>query len=397
MRLRLPAPRTLALLAVLVPLLGLFGQVVLRSGPLAPVPVTVGAVELRPIAPALFGIGTVEARFHYPIGPVVAGRVLRVVVDVGERVRAGQLLGEMDPVDLDQRVAAQEAAQRGADAAIQAAEARVRDGQARREFAASQVRRYEQLLEQRTASEDTVAAKRQESQVAEAGLTAALAELESARQEQRRVQAEREALVRQRDNLRLFAPVDGLVVARHAEPGGTVAAGQPVVEVIDPASLWVNTRFDQLHAAGLAPGLSARIALRAQPDQPTAGTVARVEPLADGVTEEMLAKIAFEPLPDPLPRVNELAEVTLALPPLAAAPTVINAALHRVDGRLGVWVIEGDGVRFAEVRTGAADLDGWIQVLEGLQAGQRVALHSPRALGPHSRIQVVERLAGVKP
>ena len=245
MRLRLPAPRTLALLAVLVPLLGLFGQVVLRSGPLAPVPVTVGAVELRLIAPALFGIGTVEARFRYPIGPVVAG--------------------------------------------------------------------------------------------------------------------------------------------------------QPVVEVIDPASLWVNTRFDQLHAAGLAPGLSARIALRAQPDQPTAGTVARVEPLADGVTEELLAKIAFEPLPDPLPRVNELAEVTLALPPLAAAPTVINAALHRVDGRLGVWVIEGDGVRFAEVRTGAADLDGWIQVLEGLQAGQRVALHSPRALGPHSRIQVVERLAGVKP
>jgi len=54
-------------------------------------------------------------------------------------------------------------------------------------------------------------------------------------------------------------------------------------------------------------------------------------------------------------------------------------------------------VRFAEVRTGAADLDGWIQVLEGLQAGQRVALHSPHALGPHSRIRVVERLAGVKP
>jgi len=135
MRLRLPAPRTLALLAVLATLLRLFGQVVLRSGPLAQVPVTVGAVELRPIALALFGIGTVEARFRYPIGPVVAGRVLRVVVDVGERVRAGQLLGEMDPVDLDQRVAAQEAAQRGADAAIQAAEARVRDGQARRDRA----------------------------------------------------------------------------------------------------------------------------------------------------------------------------------------------------------------------------------------------------------------------
>lgn len=397
MRLRLPAPRTLALLAVLVPLLGLFGQVVLRSGPLAPVPVTVATVEARPMAPALFGIGTVEARFRYPIGPVVAGRVLRVMVDVGERVRAGQLLGEIDPVDLDARVAAQEAAQRRADAAIQAAEARVRDGQARREFAVGQVRRYEQLLEQRTASEDTVAAKRQEAQVAEAGLTAALAELESARQEQRRVQAEREALVRQRDNLRLVTPVDGLVVARHAEPGGTLAAGQPVVEVIDPASLWVNARFDQLHAAGLAPGLRARIALRAQPDQPIAGTVARVEPLADAVTEELLAKITFESLPDPLPRISELAEVTLALPPLPAARALPNAALHRLDGRLGVWVIAGDRVRFAEVRTGIADLEGWVEIVEGLAPGQRVALHTPRALAGHSRVEVVERLPGLGP
>jgi len=62
-------------------------------------------------------MASVEARFRYPIGPVAAGRVLRVEVDVGERVQAGQLLGEMDPVDLDQRVAAQEAAQRRADAA----------------------------------------------------------------------------------------------------------------------------------------------------------------------------------------------------------------------------------------------------------------------------------------
>jgi HlyD family secretion protein len=382
MSLRLPAPRTLALLVVLIPLLGLFAQVALRSGPLAPIPVTVAAVEQRAIAPALFGIGTVEARFRYPIGPVVAGRVLRVEVDVGEGVQAGQLLGEIDPVDLDQRVIAQEAAQRRADAAIQAAEARVRDGQARREFSAGQVRRYEQLLEQRTASEDTVAAKRQEAEVAAAGLNAALAELESARQEQLRVQAEREALVRQRANLRLLAPVDGLVVARHAEPGGTLAAGQPVVEVIDPASLWVNARFDQLRAAGLAPGLKARIALRAQPGQSIAGTVARVEPLADAVTEELLAKITFDALPEPLPRIGELAEATLSLPALPAAPALPNAALHRVDGRLGVWLIEGDGVRFAEVRTGATDLEGWIQIAEGLAPGQRVALHSLRALVP---------------
>lgn len=61
--------RTLALLVVLLPLLALFVYVALRSGPLAPVPVIVAAVENRSISPALFGIGTVESRYTYRIGP----------------------------------------------------------------------------------------------------------------------------------------------------------------------------------------------------------------------------------------------------------------------------------------------------------------------------------------
>ncbi len=90
-------------------LLAAFVFVVVRTGPFAPVRVTVAEVTEDSVAPALFGIGTVEARRSYLIGPTAAGRVLRVAVDVGEPVKAGQLLAEMDPVDLDQRVASLEA------------------------------------------------------------------------------------------------------------------------------------------------------------------------------------------------------------------------------------------------------------------------------------------------
>jgi hypothetical protein len=70
--------RTLALLAVLVPLAALFVYVALRSGPQTPIPVTVTRVEARSITPALFGIGTIEVRYTNKIGPTVAGRVKRV-------------------------------------------------------------------------------------------------------------------------------------------------------------------------------------------------------------------------------------------------------------------------------------------------------------------------------
>lgn len=161
--------RMLALLAVIVPLLALLIYVALRAGPLAPIPVTVTTVESRSITPALFGIGTVEARYTYRIGPTVAGRIKRVEVQVGDRVQAGQLLGEMDPVDLDDRIASQDAALKRAESGVLAAEAQVREALARKSYAENQASRYEQLLQVRSVSEEAVEGKRQERQVTEAG------------------------------------------------------------------------------------------------------------------------------------------------------------------------------------------------------------------------------------
>jgi multidrug efflux pump subunit AcrA (membrane-fusion protein) len=123
--------------------------------------------------------------------------------------------------------------------------------------------------------------------------------------------------------------------------------------------------------------------------------VLRVEPMADAVTEELLAKVTFDPLPASLPPIGELAEVTITRPTEPAAPVVPNAAIRRIDGRLGVWeVIDGD-LRFTPVRIGATDLDGRTQIREGLKGGERVVVHSPKALTARSRIRVVEQLPGV--
>lgn len=384
--------RTLAMIGVLVPLLAMFVYVAIRSGPLAPVPVTATTVENRPIMPALFGIGTVEARYTYRVGPTFAGRVKQVSVDAGDRVSAGQLIGEMDPVDLDDRIAALEAALKRAEAQVTMAEAQAGDAAARMTYAETQARRYEQLVEARTASAEMLDAKRQERAVAETSLASARANLDAVRHEQTRVRFDRDALVKQRANLRLIAPADGLVVSRQAEPGSTAVAGQPVVEMVDPGSLWVNVRFDQLSAAGLRADLTAQIVLRSEGGRKLAGRVLRVEPLADSVTEEILAKVAFDSLPEALPPIGELAEVTVTLPALPAGPTLPNACVQRSNGRLGVWLIEGGRLRFASVTTGARDLDGRVQILDGLQPGDRVVVYSRRMLDHRARVKVVERL-----
>lgn len=381
---RLPIKgRTLALLAVILPLLALFIYVGLRSGPLAPVAVTVVTVESRALTPALFGIGTVEARYTYRIGPTFAGRVKSLNVHVGDRVRAQQVLGEMDPVDLDDRVRSQEAV-------FQRAQATLREAEARQAYANTQAKRYEQLFAVRSSSEEARTTKRQEAQIADAALAGAQQELARAR-------SDREALVSQRSNLRLIAPVDGVVSMRDAEPGTTLVAGQAVVEVIDASSLWVNVRFDQISATGLAQDLPAQVVLRSRAGQALAGRVLRVELKADAITEELLAKVVFEGMPEPLPPVGEMAEVTVGLPALAAAATIPNAALQRAGDKLGVWqIVEGD-LRFTPLKLGVADLEGFVQVREGLVEGDQIVLYSEKALTASSRIQVVERIAGVAP
>lgn len=373
--------RTLALVAVIVPLLALLVYVALRSGPLAPVAVTETKVESRALQPALFGIGTVEARYTYRIGPTVAGRVKRLDVHVGDHVRAGQVLGEMDPVDLDDRVRSQQAA-------LKRAEAAVRETTARQSFAETQARRYEQLFAARSTSEEALATRRQELQIAEAALAAAREDLARAR-------SDLEALRSQRGNLRLVAPVDGVVTLRDTDPGTTVVAGQAVVELIDPNSLWINVRFDQISASGLAAGLPASIVLRSRHGQPLEGRVLRIEPRADAVTEETLAKITFAQEPAPMPPLGELAEVTVDLPPLPSMPAIPNAAVQRQDNQLGVWKITNGEPEFVPVRLGRADLEGQVQVTEGLEAGERIVVYSEKALGPRSRIHVVEHIPGV--
>ena len=285
--------RTLLLIAVLLPLLAVFGYVALNSGPLAPVAVVLGKVEKQPLTPALFGTGNVVARATHKVGPTSAGRLSRVAVQTGDKVRAGQWLAEVEPVDLDQRVAAQQAALQRADAGIVAARAQRDEAQVRQEFAAQQAQRYAQLQASGFASPELTLAKRQEWQAAQAGLRAAQAALASAEQERQRLQAEREASRRQRDNLTLRAPVDGWVVRRNADPGTTLLAGQAVLEIVEHGGLWLDVRFDQQRAAGLQAGLAAQIVLRSQGDAPLPGKVERIEPYADATTEEILAKVGF--------------------------------------------------------------------------------------------------------
>ncbi|HWS74960.1 MAG TPA: efflux RND transporter periplasmic adaptor subunit, partial [Quisquiliibacterium sp.] len=374
-------------------LVGGLAFVIARTGPFASTRVTVAEVTEEAVAPAVFGIGIVEARRTWMIGPTAPGRVATVSVDVGDQVRAGQQLAEMDPVDLDERAQSLDAAVARAGSAAAAARAQVDDAAARSELAAINARRYAELGKREFVSPSVVQAREQERVSAAAAHAAAQANLAAARQELVRLQADRAAIAQQRLRTRLTAPADGLVVSRDAEPGSTVVAGQAVVRIADPATLWIRTRIDQGRSAGLRTGLPASITMRSSPGLSSAGRVARLEPLSDSITEERIAQVAFDSRPEGV-AIGELAEVTLRTDaPGKAGPTVPNAALRRQGEARGVWALRDGALRFVPLQVVAAGLDGRVQVSGDLKAGERVILYSEKPIGAGSRIEIVESLS----
>jgi len=391
MRISKPTTRQMMVALAVTLALSALGFVAFRMGPLAPTRVTVAQVSRDSLTPSVFGIGSVEARQSWLMGPTVAGRVLRVEVDVGQTVKAGQLLAEMDPVELDQRLRAQEAALAKAASVELVAKAQVTDAQAKRELAYANLTRHQELATQKFISSAALQGREQEAQSADAVFLAAQANLQAAKQDAQRLQAERSAASLQRQNTRLIAPADAVVMSRDAESGSTVVAGQPVLRLANPASLWVKLRVDQGRSIGLDAGLSAQIVLRSRPQQMLAGKVERVELQADSVTEERIAQVSFEQLP-PSVSIGEMAEVTLNLPALSNALVLPQASVRTHQGRTGVWRLKDGSLEFVPVQWGLASHDGRIQVLQGLTENDRVVVYSEKPLSTGGSFRVVDAL-----
>lgn len=347
--------------AALVALAGI-GWLAVERGPLAATEVVTAAAAQADLQPSVFGIGTVEARSSYAIGPTQAGRVQAVHADHGDAVKAGQLLAEMDPVDLAERV--------------RSAEAQAREAESRARLAQASLTRYRDLARRKFVSAEAADNRQNEADVAASVLAAARASVQAARA--------------QLSNLRLLSPVDGIVTAREAEPGSTVVAGQAVLRVVDPRSLWIRTRIDQARARGLQLGQPAHIELRSAPGAILTGKVARIELQSDSVTEERVVAVQLDAAQAVL-YLGELAEVTIRLPAVPGALAVPSAAVRRQGGAAGVWQVAEGRARFIPVEAGVQTGDGKTQILKGLTAGENIIVHSTAQLQDGMRVRTTGR------
>lgn len=336
----------------------------------APVFVDAHLADLAPITEEVTGTGTLEARVSAIIGPKISGLITQVLADQGDRITKGQLLATLYDGDLRQQVEMAKADLAATQAGVERAAADITSAEATATQARAAYGRDAQLVSKKFASPEDLDKSIQQRDVAEAQLKRAqLAKVEIERQASKGEETLRYYQERLADT-KIVSPFDGLVVRRSREPGDVAVPGSEILQVISTDEMWVSAWVDETAMASLAAGQPARVVFRSAPDKPCSGTVARMAPLADRETREILVDVTVKELPQKW-AVGQRAEVYIQTAKKDQALLVPQRAIVWQKGRSGLLVNEAGHAQWRNVTLGLRGAEG-VEVTEGLSAGETV-------------------------
>ncbi|WP_297484434.1 efflux RND transporter periplasmic adaptor subunit [Sulfurimonas sp.] len=296
-----------------------------------------------------FGIGNVGAKEIYNITALTASKIKALHTDEGEWVKKGQLLVEMDAVDLPELVAEAKISVKKAKMEVTASRKDLDALYAQRNLALVTYDRYKKLKIQSFASQSEYDKAKADLDAIKAQIAATKAHINSALQEVKRSQTSVKALEVKLSRYKIYAPVDGYVITKEAEVAQSVVPTQSIFKIVNPQDVWIRTYIDERISGNIKVGQHAHITLRSQAGKKFAGVVKRIVAESDAVTQEREVDVAFEKLPIPF-YINEQAEVLINTKTLQNVVTVPTKVIVHKDGKSGVWIAQNSKAHFQKVK-----------------------------------------------
>jgi RND family efflux transporter MFP subunit len=321
--------------------------------------------------------GSVRATLSSDLSSKALGNVKAIHVKEGDRVQAGQLLMEIEAVELDAQVTRARAAGTQVDSAIAGAEAAYAGAQSQFQLAKSTFERFKALRERNSVSAQEFDEVQARYRGAEAELNRAARGVEMARAQRQQVAAESTAASAMSAFARVRAPFAGIVARRYVDPGVQAAPGMPLLRIDGDRALRFEASVDGALAASLQPGTKVNVRVGGS-DALLNGTVAEIVPAIDPATRTSIVKIAIDGGGAAI-RSGMYGSALIPVGQRSAITVPLDAVGRR--GQLeNVWVVADDGkARLRLIRTGLA-ADGRVEVLSGLAAGERVVVGRPAGL-----------------
>ncbi|MGA2864453.1 MAG: efflux RND transporter periplasmic adaptor subunit [Verrucomicrobiota bacterium] len=354
-------------------------------------------VERGDVARSVVARGKIEALSKVQIKSKANGIIKALLVDVGDSVKAGQVLAELDKEDLQAQVREAEATRDAEEANRQAAvagegRARIEAANPELEFARRDYERAEGLFKQKIASQQQLddasrayEVSRNRQQLLEASIQSAGAQVEQARA---RVAAAKAALERAEESLSyatIRAPISGLVLARNTEVGDAVSsilnlgsAATLIMTLGDLSTVYIRGEVDEADIGKAACGQRVRTKVESFPNESFEGVVKRIAPMGkeenNVTTFEVRVSIAN---PEGKLRVNMTANAEIVLEERKKALLVPEAALvYDKDKNVSAQRLDPrakSGWRKLPVKVGISNGQR-TEVLAGLKEGDQLVL-----------------------
>ena len=332
-----------------------------KAGQAAPRPVRVLTVGLSRLDDVSILPGEIRPRFEQRYGFRVGGKIERRLVDVGQEVKAGQVLAVLDSQDVQPAINAQ-AAQ------VEVARSDVKLQQ-------NELKRQQELRDQGFVS--GAAIERQE------------AATESARS---RLNAAQSQLVNVQNGLNfqtLRADKEGLVIAVDAEAGSVVAAGQSVVRVAQLGEKEIAINVPERAIASMKNATGFVVSVDALANKTYAARLRELAPAADPASRTYSARLSIVNA-DPALQLGMSASVRLELGG-AQAIVVPNSALYTRDNSTQVWLVDRatETVKPVAIKVGQSTRDG-VVVVSGLNPGDLIVTAGANLLMAGQKVRLLE-------
>lgn len=307
--------------------------------------------------------GRLEAYSQAPIFARVSGYLKSWKADIGTRVKAGQLLAEIETPDLDQQLL-----QAQADLATAEAEAAL---------AESTAKRWQSLLATDSVAHQDADEKRSAAKARQAALKSA------------RANFERYSALK--NFARLTAPFDGTVTARNTDIGALIAVGanrgQELFVVADTRNLRVYVAVPQSYAPQIVPGVRATVKVPERPEREYAAVVSAVAGAVDAASGASLIQLKVDNAAGEL-MPGAYAGVRLELPADPARLTVPASALI-VDAKgIRLATVDGQGKALLKPVGVARDLGKTVEIASGLTPDDRVIDNPPDGIADGDAVSV---------
>lgn len=326
----------------------------------APRPVWVMSVGTTQTNASPSYTGEVKSRYESSIGFRIAGKIISRAVNVGDLVKKGQRIAQLDPNDTRLNALA--------------AGAEVQTAQANLALAQSELARREQLYSQRFISKSALDSYETQVKTAQARLA----------------QTQSQAAISQHQTAytQLLADRAGVIGMIQAEPGQVVAAGQTIAQIYDLQTLEILIAVPEARIGNLKVGDSANITLN-EVAQTFQGRIREIAPAANSQTHAFDLRIQLLST-DPLIKPGMTAEVRLNATTATQRLIVPITAVTRHGDKPGVWVIDAKQQARARIVTMGPLSEQGVEITSGLQPGETIATIGVHTLTEGMPVQAIE-------